>query len=144
MSGYVLDASVAAKWFLSEQGETFVSEAVEILDRYRGGKADLAVPDLFWPEFGNILGKAQRRGRMERETARKAVDSMTEVSLKTYPSRTLLRDACAIAFTFDRAVYDAIYVALAVELDKPLVTADEKLANALAARFPIRWLGAFS
>jgi hypothetical protein len=31
---------------------------------------------------------------------------------------------------------------LAVLSNTPLVTADERLANALAARFPVRWLGA--
>ena len=33
------------------------------------------------------------------------------------------------------------YVALAITSGRPLLTADEKLANALAAHFPIRWLG---
>ena len=46
------------------------------------------------------------------------------------------------AATFSRTVYDGVYVALAVHSNMPLVTADERLANALAARFPIRWLGA--
>jgi predicted nucleic acid-binding protein len=39
-------------------------------------------------------------------------------------------------------VYDGVYIALAVLTGMPLVTSDERLANALAARFPIRWLGA--
>ena len=43
-----------------------------------------------------------------------------------------------------RAVYDCLYVALAVQSKSDLVTADERLANALAARFPVKWLGAFS
>jgi len=34
-------------------------------------------------------------------------------------------------------------VALAVREKVELITADERLANALAARFPVRWLGAF-
>ena len=46
-----------------------------------------------------------------------------------------------IAATFDRPVYDCIYVALSVASNVPLVTADEGLVNAFAARFPVRWLG---
>ena len=46
-----------------------------------------------------------------------------------------------MALSFQRTVYDAIYVALAITSGRPLLTADEKLANALAAHFPIRWLG---
>ncbi len=44
--------------------------------------------------------------------------------------------------TFDRTVYDSLYVALAVDSKAELVTVDEKLANALAARLPVKWLGA--
>jgi predicted nucleic acid-binding protein len=53
----------------------------------------------------------------------------------------LLRDAFAISAASGRTVYDAMYVALAVISNAPLVTADERLANALAARYPVRWLG---
>ena len=35
-------------------------------------------------------------------------------------------------------------VALAVESRAQLITADEKLANALAAHLPVKWLGALS
>lgn len=58
------------------------------------------------------------------------------------PTAPLLKNAFAIAATFERTIHDGIYVALAVHANLPLLTADERLANALAARFPIRWLGA--
>jgi predicted nucleic acid-binding protein len=50
--------------------------------------------------------------------------------------------AFAIAAQFKRSVYDSVYVALAMSLQTHLVTADERLANALAAYLPVRWLGA--
>ena len=49
----------------------------------------------------------------------------------------------SIAITFDRTVYDSLYVALAISHNTSLVTADERLANAVAARLPVKWLGAF-
>ena len=38
---------------------------------------------------------------------------------------------------------DGVYVALAVASKAHMVTADERLANALAAYLPVNWLGAF-
>jgi len=92
----VLDASVAAKWFLPASGETLTEEALRLLEGYVKGDPQFLVPDLFWPEFGNILWKAVRLGRISRES---------------------------------------------VASNAPLVTADERLVNALAARFSVLWLG---
>jgi predicted nucleic acid-binding protein len=39
-------------------------------------------------------------------------------------------------------VYDSLYIALAKEMKTFLITADEKLANAVAAHLPVTWLGA--
>lgn len=142
MTAYVLDASVAAKWFLPAVRETLAAEAMQVLQAYAGGHLRLLVPDLFWPEFGNILWKAVRQGRISRATAEEAIAALEERKIATAPSPPLLRHAFAIASAFDRSVYDGMYVALAVATNTPLLTADERLANALAARFPVRWLGA--
>ena len=140
MIGYVLDASVAAKWYLP-RGENLVDESVRLLNDYTSDLTRLAVPDLFWPEMGSIFWKAVRNKRMSGQSADEALQSLSELQLPTFPSHPLLRDAYRIATRFQCTVYDCIYVALAVASERPLVTADERLANALAAHFPIRWLG---
>jgi predicted nucleic acid-binding protein len=137
----VLDASVAAKWFLPAASETLLDEALDLLSRYTSGELRLIVPDLFWPEFGNILWKAARQGRGSRASAESAILAMRERALPTISSLELLNDAFAIASEFDRTVYDSIYVALAVAFKAQLVTADERLANALAAYLPVKRLG---
>ena len=141
MIAYVLDASVAAKWFLPAGQETLASEALQMLRDFGHGQIRLIVPDLFWPEFGNILWKAVRIGRISRKTAEESIEAIENIELATVPSGPLLRNAFAIAITSERTVYDGVYVALAIASGTPLVTADERLANALAARFPVRWLG---
>ena len=141
MSAYILDASVAAKWFLPPDDETFVEESLDLLNGYSRGTVRLTVPDLFWPEFGNILWKAARVGRISIEAAEEALVVLTEKPFPTLPSLPLLDDAFAIATRFQCTVYDSLYVALAVVSGKPLITADERLANSLAAHFPMRWLG---
>ena len=53
-----------------------------------------------------------------------------------------MSDAFAISADYNRNAYDGFYVALAVSTGWNLVTADERLVNALGSRFPVRWLGA--
>jgi predicted nucleic acid-binding protein len=138
----VVDGSVAAKWSLKD--ETLVEEAVSLLDRYHRREIQLIVPDLFWAEFGNILWKAVRRGRCTRNAADLNIVALKDLNLATVPSEGLVEQAFSIACHFDRTFYDSIYVALAVESRAQLITADERLANALAAHLPVKWLGALS
>ena len=142
MTTCVLDASVAAKWFLPPVHETLAEEAFRLLEQYVRGHTRFLVPDLFWPAFGNILWKSVRLRRISRQSAEAAIVVLEERKIPTAPTSPLLKDAFAIAATFDRTVYDCTYVALAVASNAPLVTADERLVNAFAARFPVRWLGA--
>jgi len=100
------------------------------------------VPDVFWAECGNILWKAVRQGRWSRSAAEKAILALKNRSFPTTSSHDLLEEAFSIAATFDRTVYDSLYAALAVRLKADMVTADERLANALAAHLPVKWLGA--
>jgi predicted nucleic acid-binding protein len=138
--GYVLDASVAAKWYLPF-GEDLVEESVHLLDEFKSDQTRFTVPDLFWPEMGSIFWKAVRAKRISVRSADEALHSLSELQLPTVPSYPLLRNAYTIATHFQCTVYDCIYVALAIASERPLVTADERLANALAAHFPVRWLG---
>ena len=141
MTGFVLDASVAAKWFLPAAGEPFTAEALQLLRQFASGDIYFLVPDLFWPELGNILWKAVRSARLSEHAALTAVQSLESLSISTVPCRPLLAEAVGIALRFRRTVHDALYVALAVTSARPLLTADERLANALSTYFPIRWLG---
>ena len=141
MSEVVLDAGIAAKWWLTGK-EELRNEALDVLKRYAEGEIRIVVPDLFWPELGNIFWKAVRQRRCSRSVAETGLTETRDLKFPTFSSRELLAGAFAIATTFDRTVYDSLYVALAVDLKAEMVTADERLANALAAYFPVKWLGA--
>lgn len=142
MSLVVVDASVAAKWFLPAKGETLIEEAFRLLRQYTKGEVRLVVPDLFWAELGNLLWRAMRQGRCMKATAESALASLKDRKLPTASTLALLDLALGIATAFDRTVYDSLYVALALHSKAQLVTADERLANALAAQLPVKWLGA--
>jgi len=57
MSKLVVDASVAAKWLVSEP---LSNRALAVL----GGSDELIAPDLFLAEVGNILWKKARAGHL--------------------------------------------------------------------------------
>ncbi|HKR29860.1 MAG TPA: type II toxin-antitoxin system VapC family toxin [Terriglobales bacterium] len=143
MSIVVLDASVAVKWMLPSQGEPLAREAIDLLNRYTCGELEFIVPDLFWAECGNVFCKATRQGRVTFESAEHAMADLMGLNFPTTPSKSLLDRALVIATSFDRTLYDALYVALAIESNGHLVTADERLANTLASRLPVKWLGHF-
>ena len=63
MSKVVVDASVAAKWLVTE---SLSDKALALL----GGPDDLISPDLLLPEVGNILWKKARAGDLIRRIAR--------------------------------------------------------------------------
>ena len=142
MRSLVVDASVAMKWVLPAHREDLREEAFQILSAYEVGETDLLVPDIFWAECGNILWKAVRQQRLSRGDAETALFSMIRRDIPTVSSAKLLAVAFPIALNFDRSVYDSLYVALAVLEEIDLITADERLANALAAHLPVKWLGA--
>jgi predicted nucleic acid-binding protein len=121
----VVDANVVTKWFIPER---LSEEAVRLLDE----RHELAVPDLVWPEVGNVLWKKTRAGELSREEAARIVQALDALPLTVFPSRNVLEAALEIALASGRSVYDSIYVALAVALGCPLITADERLVNALA------------
>jgi predicted nucleic acid-binding protein len=140
---YVVDASVGAKWASPEIIEPLADRADRFLRAYVDGSFQILVPDLFWLEIGSFLWKAAKRGEITTVLARRALEAMLNRDFPTVPSRTVLPEAFRIASDFGRTVYDSTYVALAVAAGTELITADEKLVNALGSRFPVRWLGAF-
>jgi predicted nucleic acid-binding protein len=139
----VLDASVAAKWYLPIAGEPYVDHAFRLFDAHLTRDIKIEVPDLFWAEMGNILWKAMRANKLTRDEAREALDKLIDCKFPTAPSTILLEIAFVIATTFGRSVYDCLYIALAESSGAEFVTADEKLVNSLGARYPVKWLGTF-
>ena len=128
---------------LPAKGELLRPEAFRLLDAYETGEVNLLVPDIFWAECGNIVWKAVRQQRFSRADAEAAMLAMIHRAIPTVSSAKLLPEALPIAFNFGRSVYDSLYVALAVQANKQLITADERLANALAAHIPVKWLGSW-
>jgi len=141
---FVVDASVGIKWLLPPKDEPFTTEAKQLLHLFVTDRVKLLVPDLFWTEVGAVLWKAVLRGRISAESAERALDRGVAFKVPCLPAIPLVVRALQLALTYQRSVYDSLYVATAIHAKAELVTADEKLVNALGTKLPVRWLGALS
>jgi predicted nucleic acid-binding protein len=126
MTVYVIDSSVAIKWYVPEvhQAEAF---------RLRASGAALHAPDFVNVEMAAILWKKLRRGELTRPDADDILKDFTSLATVTrHPCGPLVLPAFDFAHHSGRTVYDCLYLALAVQLGGQMVTADEKLVNSLA------------
>ena len=124
MNRYVIDASVAVKWFVPE---AHTEEALSYFD----DDNELFAPDLLASEFGNILWKKVRRQELTPDEARETITLFTQTPIDLIASRPLLEPAFEIATALDRTVYDSLYLALAVHQDCEMITADQRLYNSV-------------
>ena len=143
MTTFVVDACVAAKWLLPAASEALLDQANRLIERHVRRELLLLAPDLIEAEIGNILWKAVRRNRVRPADATNSLRRFTELGIQTIPTFDLLDRSLQIAIDCDRSFYDSLYVALALATETELITADERLVNALGSRFPVRWLGVF-
>ena len=133
----VVDASVAIKWHLTEIHSAAAARLLQ------DGAPELHVPDLVFPEVGNVLWKKVRRGDLTEDQAREIAHLLALAPLEVHPAAPLLEAALEIANKTGRTAYDSLYVALALKLGCRLVTADARLHNALkdgALGGHVRWI----
>jgi predicted nucleic acid-binding protein len=118
----VVDASVAAKWVLEEDG----SDRANAL-RAEGG---LIAPSLVAAEIGNTLWKAVHRGLVSRADALVAVEAALLPFDALMANEELLARALEMAMDLSHPIYDCFYLALAERERAPIISADAKLLSA--------------
>jgi predicted nucleic acid-binding protein len=133
----VIDASVAVKWVVQEDG---TSEALALRRR-----AKLIAPELLAAECANILWKKIQRDELSRDEAFLAARLLQAADIEFLPMHLLLEAGTRIAVELDHPAYDCLYLALAAERDCRFVTADErflrKLGEGRRRRFRDRVIG---
>lgn len=115
----VVDASVAVKFLVLEDGW---QEARRLI----ADPGPLIAPDWIVPEVANAMWKKVARKELLEADALANLDVLPEFFVALAPARELLRDAYRRSFALKHAVYDCIYLELAMRETAKLVTADEK------------------
>lgn len=123
---YILDASVAAKWF-TRHDESDRHKAIALRALHQSGRCTLVVPEFSLLE---ILDAVRFSARADEVDAIRALGFLERLRLEIVPlDWELLRKATAIAWAYQVALYDAAYVALAERQGFPLLTADEVMVK---------------
>jgi len=127
MKRYVIDASVAVKWYIPEPLSDL---AGRYLKELRERKAVLTSPDLIIAEIGNVVWKKLKNEELSLEESRLIADALSaSFPAVLCPTSGMLPAALEIAAATDLTVYDSLYLALAASREAALVTADKKLAQ---------------
>jgi predicted nucleic acid-binding protein len=130
---YVLDASVAVKWVITEAD----SDKADLLRAdFQNGVHELIAPDIFPVEVGHALTRGERQGRVPVGTSDSLLGDVLTTVPHIYPTAPLLIRAVQISSAMKVGVYDCIYIALAEGEKCELITADDKLVKNLQKTFP--------
>ena len=119
----VVDASVAFKWFLSE--EPLAGQALAVLQ----DGATLLAPDFLIAEVCNAAWRSARLGRISQAQVGEIAASLPRFFDVLVSAAGLAPRAIAIAGQLDHPVYDCLYLALAEAEQIGLVTADLRLLD---------------
>ncbi|MEK6791348.1 MAG: type II toxin-antitoxin system VapC family toxin [Deltaproteobacteria bacterium] len=124
MSVYIVDASVAAKWFVEEE---YGEAALSVLDESNM----LHAPDFLLLEMDSIICKWVRRGVVTIDEGSGIRDALRKYPIKPHSFISFIDTAFVIANQSGQSVYDCLYVALADILKGRMITADRRLYNGL-------------
>jgi predicted nucleic acid-binding protein len=125
----VLDASVALSFSFEDEASPYAEGVIDLL-----GNQSAIVP-VVWPfEVSNAIISAVRRRRIDEVGATRILDTLYQLPLAV--DQTVVMGALGfhmglLGVTYGLSAYDASYLELAIRLDLPLATEDERLAQAV-------------
>ena len=126
---YVVDASILGHFL---DLDIYTAEVTHLLAGLAQGD-QLYIPEFCLLECTNVLWKHVRFDGLPQIDATEIVADLLRLPFQVVPVHPLLPAALQIGLRYQLAVYDSLYIALALELDCPLITVDTRQGNAAAA-----------
>lgn len=123
---FVLDASVAIAWVVASQATSYTRRI-----RLRAKREPYHVPAIFAAEVANVLVVLERRGILREQGSEAAADVLGRLDPVVHDLTLGISQLRAVARQFRLTAYDAIYLALGIELRLPIACGDRPLKAAL-------------
>ena len=138
---FVLDASAAVKWYLPDEEHTEIAAA--LLDRFVDGKTDLVAPAYIRYEAAAVLSffSLRQPPRLTRESGWRGIAAFSRLAIPTLGADDLIEEAYPLVRQYGIALYDALYLALAIRLPLPVITADAQFYRRVEETGLALWLG---
>jgi len=124
---FVLDASVAVSWCITDEDERYAESVLEDLH------GSTAIVPAIWPlEVGNGLVIAERRDRLIEDGLSQSLHFLSRLPVvcEQYEPSHHFTQTVPLARAHSLSVYDASYLELAMRKGLPLATMDAALAKA--------------
>ncbi|MEO9884746.1 MAG: type II toxin-antitoxin system VapC family toxin [Balneola sp.] len=120
----IIDASVAIKWVLNENG---TDQASDLLNNI----TEFFEPEIFDIEISAILTKRVRMKELSYDEAITKKSYFTKLPYFKIPLNQIEEKAFDVASKFSFSYYDGLYLASALAYEGRLITADFRLYNGL-------------
>lgn len=95
-------------------------------------RSDIAAPEMALAETTNLVRRMELSGRITRLESTSAHSDLLDLGIELYPFRPFAGRVWELRANL--TAYDAWYVAVAEELDWPLLTLDRRLSRATGPR----------
>lgn len=129
MTTYFVDASVVIERLIRGP---YTAHAQALFRQALAGD-QFFVPEFCLLECTNVLWKQVRFQGMPAGQAKQLLRDLRALPLKRIPVKAILNVAFEIGLTYQLAVYDSAYVALAIRSGLPFITLDQRQSRAAIA-----------
>lgn len=121
-SRYILDASIVIQRFIQQE---YTPQTKILFNRLLVGD-EFYIPEFCLLECTNVIWKQVRFYELPETQAKLLIQHLEYIPFQIISVNTLLSSALEIGLIHQLAIYDSLYIALALQLNYPLITLDQR------------------
>lgn len=127
---YILDASVAVKWFFPSEEDH--EKSLKVLDLIAEEASQFVLHDFFFIEFSAVV---LRKSLFDSKFTKDALQTLEALAIITIPlDRKIQHEAIILAAKYKLMLYDALYLAITKMINGRWLTADQKAVRNLGKK----------